>query len=178
MADLPLILVINMQRDTTRWQTLSSALTAQGLPYARVPGIDARRHWHLVQTCIPRPYVSPVQGRPLTPGECCCVLSHLAALKRVVRLAALSTEHFVSHVPDIAQRARRRWRKSNDFGHLHYRKNTANDACNPNLNDYTSRSTYAVRSRKTSFYGAASHPSITNLDFSTVPDRRWSGACR
>src|SRR5262249_40354305 len=41
MADLPLILVINMQRDTTRWQTLSSALTAQGLPYTRVPGIDA-----------------------------------------------------------------------------------------------------------------------------------------
>jgi hypothetical protein len=39
----------------------------------------------------------------------------LLASPGVVRLAALYAEHFVSHVPDIAQRARRRWRKSNDF---------------------------------------------------------------
>jgi glycosyl transferase family 25 len=88
MVDLPLILVINMARDVARWQSISSALTALELPFTRVRGINARRHWRLVRARVPRPYVSVVQGRPLAPGECCAVLSHLAALKRVVRTQA------------------------------------------------------------------------------------------
>jgi hypothetical protein len=36
----------------------------------------------------------------------------LLASPRVVRLAALAAEHYVSQVPDIAHRARRKWRRA------------------------------------------------------------------
>ena len=88
MADVPLILVLKMARDHARWQQIACALRRLDLPFQRVPGIDARRHWRLVHARIPRPYVAQVQGRPLAPGECYAALTHLAARRRVVRTKA------------------------------------------------------------------------------------------
>jgi glycosyl transferase family 25 len=85
MAELPLILVINLARDTLRWQQVAKALAQLALPYQRVAAIDARRHGHLVEArLLPRP-ISPILGRALSLAERCCALSHIAALKRVVR---------------------------------------------------------------------------------------------
>jgi len=86
MEEVPLILVINMTRDVERWNNISSALRKLDLPFTRVRAIDARHKFGLVRSRIPRPYFSVVQGRKLGPRECCTVLSHIAALKRVVRL--------------------------------------------------------------------------------------------
>jgi glycosyl transferase family 25 len=80
-----LILVINLAREVAQWQQLSAALRALDLPYTRIRAIDARRHMDLVRTRLPRPYASATLGRDLTPAECCCALSHLAALKAVLR---------------------------------------------------------------------------------------------
>jgi glycosyl transferase, family 25 len=85
VEELPLILVINMTRDVARWNNISSALRKLDLPFARIRAIDARRKFGLVRSRIPRPYFSAAQGRKLGPGECCTVLSHIAALKRVIR---------------------------------------------------------------------------------------------
>jgi glycosyl transferase family 25 len=90
MEELPLILVINMTRDVARWNNISSALRKFDLPFTRIRAIDARHKFGLVRFCIPRPYFSAVQGRKLSPGECCCALSHIAALKRVIRSNARS----------------------------------------------------------------------------------------
>ena len=88
MHSLPLILVINLSRDKERWQKISAALTAAGLPFMRVRAIDARRKITLVRKLIPRSFFSATLGRALSPGECCCSLSHIAALKRIVRTQA------------------------------------------------------------------------------------------
>ena len=85
MEALPLILVINMRRDVARWQQISTALQQLKLPFTRLRAIDARHKFALVRARMPRPYYSTVLGRPLGPGECCTVLSHIAALKRVLR---------------------------------------------------------------------------------------------
>jgi glycosyl transferase family 25 len=85
MEELPLILVINMTRDVARWNNISSALRKLDLPFTRIRAIDARRKFGLVCSRIPRPYYSAVLGRKLSPGECCCALSHIAALKHVIR---------------------------------------------------------------------------------------------
>jgi glycosyl transferase family 25 len=85
MEELPLILVINMTRDVARWNNISSALRKLNLPFTRIRAIDARHKFGLVRSRIPRPYFSAVLGRKLSPGECCCALSHIAALKRVIR---------------------------------------------------------------------------------------------
>jgi glycosyl transferase, family 25 len=85
MEELPLILVINMTRDVERWNNISSALRKLDLPFVRIRAIDARRKFGLVRSRIPRPYFSATLGRKLCPGECCCALSHIAALKRVIR---------------------------------------------------------------------------------------------
>jgi GR25 family glycosyltransferase involved in LPS biosynthesis len=90
MEALPLILVLNMRRDVARWDHISSALRQLECPFTRIRAIDGRRHFGLVRARIPRPYYSEVQGRALGPGECCTVLSHIAALKRVIRSQARS----------------------------------------------------------------------------------------
>jgi glycosyl transferase family 25 len=90
MEELPLILVINMMRDVARWNNISSALRKLDLPFTRIRAIDARRKFGLVRSRIPRPYFSAALGRKLSPGECCCMLSHIAALKRVIRSNARS----------------------------------------------------------------------------------------
>jgi len=85
MDTVLLILVINMASEVERWQTITAALQRLDLPFTRVPAIDARRKMGLVRARIPRLYVSAGLGRPLSSAECCCALSHIAALKRVVR---------------------------------------------------------------------------------------------
>ena len=90
MEELPLILVINMARDVERWNNISSALRKLNLPFTRIRAIDARHKFGLVRSRIPRPYFSAVLGRKLSPGESCCALSHIAALKRVIRSNARS----------------------------------------------------------------------------------------
>jgi glycosyl transferase, family 25 len=90
MEELPLILVINMTRDVERWNKISSALRKLGLPFVRIRAIDARRKFGLVRSRMPRPYFSATDRQKLSPGEYCCALSHIAALKRVIRLKARS----------------------------------------------------------------------------------------
>jgi glycosyl transferase family 25 len=74
-----------MTRDVERWNNISSALRKLDLPFARIRAIDARHKFGLVRSRIPRPYFSAALGRKLSPGECCCALSHIASLKRVIR---------------------------------------------------------------------------------------------
>ena len=81
----PPILVINLRRETARWQRLESALRQRGFPCIRVSAVDARHKMHLVRTRVSRSFYSDSRHRSLTPGEICCALSHIAALKRVVR---------------------------------------------------------------------------------------------
>ena len=82
---VPPILVINLKRETARWQKIESSLRQRGFPCLRVSAIDGRRKMGLVQSRIRRRFYSKSRHRNLTPGEICCALSHIAALKRVVR---------------------------------------------------------------------------------------------
>ena len=77
--------IINLNRDASRWQNISRALSGFNVPYQRVPAIDARRRIGLVRRVIDRDFQFTPANRALTAGEICCYLSHIAALKRVVR---------------------------------------------------------------------------------------------
>jgi glycosyl transferase, family 25 len=81
---VPPILVINLKRETARWQKIESSLRQHGFRCTRVSAVDARR-MGLVHSRIHRSFYSESKHRSLTPGEVCCALSHIAALKRVVR---------------------------------------------------------------------------------------------
>lgn len=90
MDTLPLILVMNRRRDVARWQQISTALHALDLPCHRIRAVDAQQHWALVRRCLPQSCCASALGRPLSPGEYGCALSHIAALRRVLRSQAPS----------------------------------------------------------------------------------------
>ncbi|MBR0697930.1 glycosyltransferase family 25 protein [Bradyrhizobium lablabi] len=77
--------VINLDRDVERWQDISSALTRLGIPFDRIPAIDARKRMTLIRRVIRREFHFAPAGRPMKAGEIGCYLSHIAALKRIVR---------------------------------------------------------------------------------------------
>lgn len=81
----PPILVINLRWETERWQKIESSLRRCGLSCIRVNAVDSRRRMRLVRARIERSFYCESEHRSLTPGEICCALSHIAALKRVVR---------------------------------------------------------------------------------------------
>lgn len=78
-------LIINLKRHTERLAMVSVALGRMGVPHLRHPGIDGRRHATLIERRLKQPFYSPAKGRKLTGGEIGCTLSHLGALRRVVR---------------------------------------------------------------------------------------------
>jgi glycosyl transferase, family 25 len=82
---VPPILVINLKRETARWHKIETSLRQRGFPCVRVGAVDARRAMGLVHSLIDRRFYSESRRRSLTPGESCCALSHITALKRVVR---------------------------------------------------------------------------------------------
>jgi glycosyl transferase, family 25 len=84
-SPIPPVLVINLKREAPRWRKIESSLRGRGLSCIRVSAIDARRRMGLVRSRIPRGFYSETRQRSLTPGEICCALSHIAALKRIVR---------------------------------------------------------------------------------------------
>jgi glycosyl transferase family 25 len=77
--------IINLNRDASRWQNISRALSRFNVPYERVSAIDARKRITLVRRVVHRDFQFAPANRALTDGEVCCYLSHIAALKRVVR---------------------------------------------------------------------------------------------
>jgi glycosyl transferase family 25 len=77
--------IINLNRDALRWQNISHALSGFGIPYERVSAIDARERITLVRRVVHRDFQFVPAKRALTDGEICCYLSHVAALKRIVR---------------------------------------------------------------------------------------------
>jgi glycosyl transferase, family 25 len=77
--------IINLGRDDVRWQNISTALRRLDIPYERVPAIDARRRIQLIRRVIHRDFQYAPANRALTDAEIGCYLSHIAALKRVVR---------------------------------------------------------------------------------------------
>jgi glycosyl transferase, family 25 len=85
MAQIPLILVINLKRDVQRWNGIQGRLESLGMPAVRIRAIDARSKFSLVRAKVPGKYFSVSLLRAMTAGEVCCSLSHIAALKRFLR---------------------------------------------------------------------------------------------
>jgi len=81
----PPVLVINLKWETGRWLKIESSLRQRGFSCIRVSAVDSRRRMRLVHSRIVRRFHCESEHRGLTPGEICCALSHIAALKRVVR---------------------------------------------------------------------------------------------
>jgi glycosyl transferase family 25 len=79
------IFVINLDRDVVRLTNIGAALAKLGRSYERVRAIDGKLRISLLRRVVKRPMYSPRAGKPLTPGEVGCALSHLSALKRVIR---------------------------------------------------------------------------------------------
>jgi len=79
------IFVINLDRDVVRLANIAAALAKLGRPYERVRAIDGKSRIGLLRRVVKRPMYSSRAGKPLTPGEIGCVLSHVSALKRVIR---------------------------------------------------------------------------------------------
>ncbi|WP_027552887.1 glycosyltransferase family 25 protein [Bradyrhizobium sp. Cp5.3] len=77
--------VINLDRDVARWQDISSTLTRLGIPFERLPAIDARKRATLIRRVIRREFHFTPANRSMKAGEIGCYLSHIAALKRIVR---------------------------------------------------------------------------------------------
>ena len=83
-ANIPAF-VINLDRDIERLQDISSALTRLGVPYERIPAINAKDRMTLIRRVIRRDFHFAPANRPMKAGEIGCYLSHVAALKRIVR---------------------------------------------------------------------------------------------
>lgn len=79
------IFVINLDRDHERLASIEAALSALGQDYERVRAIDGRARAGLIRRVVQRPMRSARSGRTLTNGEIGCLLSHLSALRRVIR---------------------------------------------------------------------------------------------
>lgn len=77
--------IINLDRDVARWQTMSDAFDGFGIPYQRIRAIDAGKRINLIRRVVQRDFVYIPARRDLTDAEVGCYLSHLAALKRMIR---------------------------------------------------------------------------------------------
>jgi glycosyl transferase, family 25 len=77
--------VINLDRDVSRWRDISGALTRLGISYQRISAIDAKKRMSLIRRVIDRDFRFTSANRDLKAGEIGCYLSHIAALKRVLR---------------------------------------------------------------------------------------------
>jgi glycosyl transferase, family 25 len=83
-TDIP-IFIINLTRDVERWEKIEEFMIKSALPYSRFSAIDGRRKLSLIRSVINRDFVNKKIGRPLTAGEICCTLSHIAVLRQIVR---------------------------------------------------------------------------------------------
>lgn len=81
----PTVYVINLRRDTDRWSRLSARLGQMDFQVVRVSAVDARSKFQLIARSLKAACFSTTLQRQLTAGECCCVLSHIAALRRIIR---------------------------------------------------------------------------------------------
>jgi glycosyl transferase, family 25 len=93
--------VINLNRDISRWRSISAALSSFGVSYERVSAIDGRTRMNVVRRMIGCEFQDSSANRTLTNGEICCFLSHLLALKRIVRrnipMAAIFEDDVLFH---------------------------------------------------------------------------------
>ena len=83
-VDIP-IFIINLDRDVERWEKIQRFMTAADLPHFRFAAIDGRRKLSLIRSVIKRDFLNEKLARPLTTGEICCTLSHIAVLRQIVR---------------------------------------------------------------------------------------------
>ena len=81
---LPLILVVNLDRDTARMETVARSLSGLGLAFERVPAVLGK------ELADPGSYVD-TKGYPChnhadspRPGEIGCYLSHIKAMRRLL----------------------------------------------------------------------------------------------
>ena len=79
------IFIINLDRDVVRLANIGAAFAKLGRSYERVRAIDGKSRISLLRRLVKRPMYSSRAGKPLTPGEVGCALSHVSALKRVIR---------------------------------------------------------------------------------------------
>lgn len=79
------ILVINLDRDRERLAGIEAGLLALDKDYVRVRAVDGRAKASLIKRVIDRQMYSSRSGRALTNGEIGCLLSHLSALRRIIR---------------------------------------------------------------------------------------------
>ncbi len=106
-APLP-IFVINLERDTARWESARAQLAAQGLAGERVPAVEGAR---LGAAELARLYSPELNARrffrPLTPAEIGCYASHLQCARlireRGLRAAVILEDDFVAgpHLPAL-----------------------------------------------------------------------------
>jgi glycosyl transferase, family 25 len=83
-VDIP-IFIINLDRDVERWENIQRFMTSANLPHFRFAAIDGRRKLSLIRSVIKRDFLNQKLARPLTTGEICCTLSHIAVLRQIVR---------------------------------------------------------------------------------------------
>jgi glycosyl transferase family 25 len=83
-VDIP-IFIINLDRDVERWEKIQRFMETADLPYFRFGAIDGRRKLSLIRSVIKRDFLNQKLARPLTTGEICCTLSHIAILRQIVR---------------------------------------------------------------------------------------------
>jgi glycosyl transferase family 25 len=79
------VFIINLERDVQRWRHIEAVMRKLGILHQRITAIDGQRKLRLIRKVIARDFFNRKLGRPLTPGEICCALSHISALKRVIR---------------------------------------------------------------------------------------------
>src|SRR5476649_2763235 len=99
------IFVINLDRDTARWESARGQLAALGLPCERVAAVEGAR---LAPDELARLYSPELNARrffrPLTPAEIGCYASHLQCaqliLARALPAAVILEDDFVAR-PDL-----------------------------------------------------------------------------
>lgn len=74
--------VINLDRAPERWASISTQLHRLGLPYERLPAVDARAFTPEQRAQLDEPAFRRLHGMTPLPGELGCYLSHVEAMRR------------------------------------------------------------------------------------------------
>ncbi len=73
--------VINLDRATDRWARISAQLKQLGLPYSRLPAVDARALTPAQRAALDEPAYRAKHGMTPVLGELGCYLSHLQVMQ-------------------------------------------------------------------------------------------------
>lgn len=87
MPGIP-IFVISLDDSIARYQNVEKGLSRFGLLPIRVRAVDGRRKAPLLKRAFKREFYCEKHGRPMSPGEIGCLVSHLKALRQAGRVGA------------------------------------------------------------------------------------------